>query len=325
MRNPKEFIPGRLVFVTFRTQEGLPFVTLEFMNMLIESAIARAQRLYPVTLCQYEFEPNHAHLMIRVTNPELIPKFVGFLKGECAHYLNRLLGRKQRSVWVERYDSPTLLDLPKALEKFAYGLLNPVKDRLEETMAKYPGVSSYQLLRERKEVKRVKDIPRNGVLRLKDPTRPYLENDKLVRHLQSERFGDLDITLDPTAIRLCFEESRGCSTEEFYQTLGEYVDAAEVKYQKDRGDAPVLGAHRLRHASIVASHTPPQGGKKMICLGSDKEDRARFVARFKAVCRKCKEVLARWRQGYINEPFPPGMFPPSLPRMANIVPALALQ
>lgn len=324
MRQPKEFIPGQLVFVTFRTQEGLPFVTLEFMNMLIESAIARAQRLYPVTLCQYEFEPNHAHLMIRVTDPELVPRFVGFVKGECAHYLNGLLGRKQHSVWVERYDSPTVLDLSKALEKFAYGLLNPVKDCLVNAMADYPGVSSYQLLKERKEFKRVKDIPRNGVLRLKDPTRPYLENDKLVRHFHSDRFKEIQIAVDPTALRLCFEESQGYSKEQFYQTLEEYVDVAEVKYQKDRGDAPVLGVERLRRASILAPHTPPQGGRKTICLASNKDDRIRFIQRFKAVCRQCREVLTRWRQGYINEPFPPGMFPPSLPRMANMLPALAL-
>ena len=295
-------------------------MTLEFMNMLIESAIARAQRLYPVTLCQYEFEPNHAHMIIRVTNPELIPSFVGFVKGECAHYLNRLLGRRQHSVWVERYDSPTLLDMAKALEKFSYGLLNPVKDRLVESMAKYPGVSSYQLLKERKELKRVKNIPRNGVPRLKDPTKPYLENAKLVRLFESDKFSELSIVVDPTAMRLSFEGSRECSKEEFYQTLATHVEAVENGYQQERGNAPVLGAHKLHHASMLATHTPPHGGKKMICLGSDREARSQFIKKFKAVCQRCREVLARWRLGFITEPFPPGMFPPALPRMANMLP-----
>ncbi len=128
--NPKGFISGTATFITFRTREGLPFVPLKFMNMLVESALARAQANHPVELIMYEFEANHGHMIIKVTDPELIPAFVGFFKSDSAQYLNRLLGRRQYSVWVERYDSPTILDHQKALQMFAYGILNPVKDGL---------------------------------------------------------------------------------------------------------------------------------------------------------------------------------------------------
>ncbi|NDC38214.1 MAG: hypothetical protein EBZ48_09205 [Proteobacteria bacterium] len=225
---------------------------------------------------------------------------------------------------MERYDSPTLLDLPKALEKFAYGILNPVKDRLIAKMGQYPGVSSYQLLKERKEIKQVKDIPRNGVPKLKDPTRPYLENDKLVRHFLSDKFGTLQIVVDPTAIRLSFPESRACSKEEFYRTLDSHVDLVEAQYQEERGNASVIGADRLRHASILAAHTPAYEGKKMLCLATNQEDRVIYIKRFRALCQRCEEVLQLWRQGYINEPYPPGMFPPAQPRMANMMPGIAL-
>ncbi|NDC39498.1 MAG: hypothetical protein EBZ48_15910 [Proteobacteria bacterium] len=191
-------------------------------------------------------------------------------------------------------------------------------------MGRYTGVSSYQLLKERKELKRVRDIPRNGVPKLKDPTRPYLENDKLVRLFTSEKFSEVSIAVDPAAMRLSFRESAGYSREEFYQILNQHVDLVEENYQEKRGDAPVLGAEKLRHASMLAPHTPPHEGKKMICLGSHKEDRAAFIDRFKAVCRSCREVLDRWRQGYIHEPFPPGMFAPALPRIANMTPLLSL-
>jgi hypothetical protein len=324
VRNRKEFIPGTFIFVTFRTEEGLPFVALPFMNMLLESAIARAQKLYPVVLCGYTFEPNHAHLTIRVTDPELVPNFIGYVKAEAAHYLNRLLGRKQHSVWAERYDSPPVLDLAKALQKFAYGLLNPVKDRLEAEMLKYPGVSSYQLLRERKETKLVRDIPRSKVPKLKDPRRPYRENHRMVEYFGSDEFEEIEIHVDPTAMRLCFEKSRQATKEEFYDTLCDYIDLAEAGLRKERGSAPVLGAKRLQQASILATHTPPSNGRRMICLGSNGEERAAFIRRFRALHQRCREVLERWRLGYTWEPFPPGMFPPSQPRMANVVPSFVL-
>jgi REP element-mobilizing transposase RayT len=97
----------------FRTEEGLPFVPLQFINTLICSALARAQLLYPVTIICFVVQANHVHLLVRVTDPELISMFIGYFKAESAHYLNRLLNRRQRTVWAERFDSPAVLDIDK--------------------------------------------------------------------------------------------------------------------------------------------------------------------------------------------------------------------
>jgi len=51
MRNPRFLVPGKIHFITFRTEEGLPFVPLRFMNMLIRSTLARAnQHWYRATI-----------------------------------------------------------------------------------------------------------------------------------------------------------------------------------------------------------------------------------------------------------------------------------
>ena len=50
MRNLRFVVIGKIHFITFRSEEGLPFAPLGFMNMLLRSALARAQRLYPVAI-----------------------------------------------------------------------------------------------------------------------------------------------------------------------------------------------------------------------------------------------------------------------------------
>lgn len=324
MRLRKLFIPNTVVFITFGTEEGLPFVAVPFVNLLIESALARAQSLYPVRLLFYTFEANHGHLGILVEDPELIPKFIGFLKGECAHYLNRLLGRKQHTVWVKRYDSPTILDLPKALEVFCYGLLNPVKDGLVRAMSEYPGVSSYSLFCSGVQEKRVKNIPRSAVPRLREARRPYLENQKLVEYLQSSRFESLFLRVEPEALRLAFHESRLLSLPEFRTMLGRCLDAAEVMYRKKRGNAMVVGITKLQRASMIRCHRPPITGRKMICLASVAARRISFVMFFKWLSRECRKVWIQWREGCKDARFPSGMFAPPMPRFSNFVPSVVL-
>ena len=176
MRNPRLLVPGAIHFITFRTEEGLPFMPLPFINMLICSALARAQKLYPVRIICFVVQANHVHMLIRVCDPQSVSKFIGYFKAESANYLNRLLNRRQRTVWEERFDSPIVLDLDKALQIFAYCSLNPVKDGLVNSMSEYPGVASYSHLLERRNFIPAKSIPRSKVPSLKDPHRPQREN-----------------------------------------------------------------------------------------------------------------------------------------------------
>ncbi len=186
MRNPRFLIPGGIHFITFRTEEGLPFVPLQFMNILICSALARAQRLYPIRIICFVVQANHVHLLIRVTNPEEVSSFIRYFKAESAHYLNRLLNRRQRTVWAERFDSPAVLDIDKALELFAYCSLNPVKDGLVGSMREYPGVASYPFLMKGQDSIPAKSIPRDRVTPLADPTNPQRENKNLSHYFTSD-------------------------------------------------------------------------------------------------------------------------------------------
>jgi REP element-mobilizing transposase RayT len=98
-RNRKLLIHGKVYEICFRTEEGLPFAPTPYIKAIWESILARAQSLYRVRIVAGILMSNHPHLLIRVEDPEDVPKFVAYVKKETAHALNRLLGVEQHTVW----------------------------------------------------------------------------------------------------------------------------------------------------------------------------------------------------------------------------------
>ena len=319
MRNQRYLVPGGIHFVTFRTEEGLPFVPLQFINTLICSALARAQRLYPVTIICFVVQANHVHLLVRVTDPELISKFIGYFKAESAHYLNRLLNRRQRTVWAERFDSPAVLDIDKALELFAYCSLNPVKDGLVSSMEQYPGVASYKYLIKSENHIEAKDIPRHKVPALIYPHNPQRENIKLSQYFNSDEFKNLSIHLSPEELRLAFPATKNVTAEQFRERLLQTLTKYEALYLNDRAGRAPLGVQKLVSGSLLAPRKPPTTGKKMICLSTCKELRKRFIDVFKRLRAQCRLTFNQWKSGF-DIPYPSGMFAPQLPRISNFIP-----
>lgn len=322
MRNLRCFLPHHAYLVTSRTREGLPFVPVEFMNMLICSTLARAQRLYAVKLIALTMEANHFHMIISVVDPEEASAFVGYFKAETAHHLNRLRGRHGQSVWDDRFDSPIILDYPKLLEKFAYVMLNPVKDGLVRSIDDYPGLCSYKYLQDGINDVPVKLVPKSAVLPLKDPTQPFKENASQVEYFSSDKFKGGVLKFEPEVLREIFPEIEHLSPAELRQFLLSHVKSAEAAFQEERGKSSVIGTYRLTRASILKPHTPPRTGARMICLSTCRELRKGFITQFRELCRRCREVFERWKLGYLDEPFPPGMFAPALPRRANLLPEM---
>lgn len=319
MRNPRFLVPGKIHFITFRTEEGLPFVPLRFMNLLICSALARAQRLYPVRIICFVVQANHVHLLVRVTDPEYVSSFIGYFKAESAHYLNRLLNRRQRTVWAERFDSPAVLDIEKALELFAYCSLNPLKDGLVSSMREYPGVSSYPSLMKGETSIPAKSIPRGKVSPLADPANPRRENRSLSEYFSSEELQDLSITLCPEELRLAFASTKDFTPEEFRRRLLETIAKYEEIYLSDQAGAPPLGGSKLLSSSLLTPRNPPIRGRKTICLSCSKELRQAFILSFRRIRALCREAFRKWCAGDVV-PYPAGMFAPHPPRRTNFIP-----
>jgi hypothetical protein len=263
-------------------------------------------------------------MILRVVNPEDVPKFIAFFKAETANYLNRLLKRTSKTVWAERYDATILLDWEITLDKFVYTVLNPVKDGLVDSMQEYPGVSSYKYLQNNQNTIEVKSIPRDCVLPLKDPTRAYQEDHQYTQYFNSDKFQNITLHFKPEAIKLAFPETKDLSDEEIIHRLKTAVDEAQIQYQNNRGKVKPIGPTKLIKASMLKHHTPPKKGRKTLCLSTIPAIRKQFISSFKELCKKCTLVFQKWKKGFLHEPYPSGMFAPSQPRISNFLPSSLL-
>lgn len=151
MKPPRTLFPKTLVLVTTRVEEGLPFIGTPELNAILMGILARAQYLYPIKICAFIFMGNHLHMLILVGNPEDVPAFMRRIKTETAHFINRRLGRRRRTVWCAGYDAVPILTLESAIEKFVYLYTNPQSANLVEEIEEFPGASSWDMFIRREE------------------------------------------------------------------------------------------------------------------------------------------------------------------------------
>jgi REP element-mobilizing transposase RayT len=129
-RNRKYFANKTVLFVTSRAEEGLPFPCNAVMNLILWGILARAREKHQIKVCHFIFLANHLHMLLVVENPEHVSSFVGYIKCESAHAVNRLLGRRKRTIWEDGYDSPVVLTPDSALNCIGYIYGNPARANL---------------------------------------------------------------------------------------------------------------------------------------------------------------------------------------------------
>ena len=146
--------------MTFSLEQGLLLLSNPLSMVIIQSCLARAQFKYPVTISAFLIEATQVHLIPVVNNPDDVSGFLGYFKRESAHMLNRILGRKKRTIWCEGYDSPEVLTPVRTLIALSYIYSNPAKENLERSIEKYPGLSSWKMFNGGEHVKNWKRIRR---------------------------------------------------------------------------------------------------------------------------------------------------------------------
>ena len=88
-----------------------------YMRVIIQSILARAYSKYRVTIVAFVVMGNHIHILAVVNAPSDVSKFIEYLKRELSHAVNDLLGRVNRTVWVDGSDGPVIMDSEKALAR----------------------------------------------------------------------------------------------------------------------------------------------------------------------------------------------------------------
>ena len=315
-RNRKLFFHGTVVEVGSRVEEGLPFVATSYMKLIIESYLARAQTFYPVRLLNYVFMANHFHMQILVENPQAVSGFVGYFKRETAYAVNSLLGREKHTVWGEGFDSPTVLDAAKLLERLTYFYTNPQRARLESTIERYPQVNSWKEFLDETPTRRM--VPTFG--RPAIPRIDGLSERQIYELILSEQDGQAELHIEPFAWLSAFPDMIRTPPKAIVDEVMRRVRESEARLEKVKGKE-VLGAEALRTQNIRQPHQPKKRGKRMICLGSIREQRTAFIAWFKETSEIARSAIHDWMRSAAPLRLPPGFFAPGGHLQANAFPA----
>lgn len=320
---PKVFIHGTLVFVTTRTEEGLPLVPTKVMKKIIKSVLGTAHALYPVKVVDFDFELNHFHMILVVEDPEDVPHFVGYVKQEISHRVNRLLDRRKRTLWAEGYDSPIILDAETALKKIVYTLLNPVLSDIIQTMDEYPGLNSLRMLKEKQFAFRFKRIPRDSVPTLRDPKRPWLDNRAILDKFEQVDGEEQTFTLCPYAWKHCFTETANLSDEEIHAMMLKAIEeelALIAERRKQEGKISFPSSEAIEQQSMLKTYEPKKFGKRMLCLAAKKATRLPFIKYVKSLLKQAKDFKDKSFSSIESyTEYPPGLFRPGRSPVASIL------
>lgn len=317
-RLAKIALNNTVVFVSTSIEEGIMLPPNALVNLIIEKSLAQAQAHHPITVCDYIVEGTHVHLFLVVTNPDDLKGFMERFKSESAHAINRVMGRKKRTIWCEGYDSPILLDLEAAINKKIYLYENPAKDGLVDSINGYPGSSSWKHFINHKTTVPTFYIPRDAFRRL--PIGVLTEDDYraearlLKRSCKKSKF-----VITPNAWMRIFGITDPKEIKEINDRIIKTVLEREQMYREQRkaNNKTAIGASKLIATPIGAHYIPQRKGKRTFCISTKNELRRDFIRFAKDLIVRGKEVFIAWKRGE-NVPYPIGLYPPSMPKLANL-------
>lgn len=322
MRRKMKYHPhGSVLFCTFSLEEGLLLLANPLCNAIVKSCLAAACSLYPVRICHIIVEATHIHLVLVVINPDHVDAFFRHFKTESAHMLNGLLGRNKRTLWCEGYDSPVVLTPTRALIAIAYLYSNPSKDNLETCIDSYPGFSSWKIFQSghfTRQWKRLRRPQFTPITRDANNLRGYTKRAEEIAAASDEV---QTFTLEPNA----WMEAFGYHSPEQQRKLNEQL-IARIRVIEDRAERRrlrenrrVFGRERLIAQVFDTTHRPKRSGRRMWCLSERRSMRVEFIKFFKALMQRARAVRERWRLGDVAIAYPPGLYPPSMPKLANVL------
>jgi hypothetical protein len=275
--------------------------------------------MYPVRICHIIVEATHVHLVMVVINPDHVEEFFRYFKAESAHMINRLLGRSKRTLWCEGYDSPIVLTPTRALIAIAYLYSNPAKDNLETSIDRFPGFSSWKMFQSgnlSRQWKRLRRFHFSSITRDANNLRGYT---RLAADILEESREMQTFSLEPNA----WMEAFGYHAPEEQQRINQRLIARirlleeRAAQKREREKKRVFGRERLLAQVFDTTYRPRRKGRRMWCLSEKRCVRIEFIRFFKALMQKARAVRVRWKMGDVAVPYPPGLCPPSMPKLAN--------
>ncbi len=313
---------GSVQFITTSLEQGIMLLANGLMESIMVSCFGRAQLLYPVKVNHFILMGTHLHLMLTVDNPDDVPAFMGYVKSMSAAMLNIILGRRKRTVWCEDYHSAEVLDVRSAIRILGYLYGNPGKDGLVDTIEEYPGLSSWRVYR-----RGGRGIM--GKLIRKSMVRELSANEHNLRGYEEEAFRirsgarhGVEFRLDPDGWMGRFRIEGAERRERVNRLIEESTRSVERRgrLKREREGCKVRGREALMREVMNTIYLPKREvGRAPVCYSTSRGERKRYGAKLRELRRRGREVLMRWRMGEMWVKYPPGLYPPSAPKLANVV------
>jgi REP element-mobilizing transposase RayT len=299
---------------------GLPFTATLYMGLILLSCLAHAQEKYPIKICHFLMMANHIHIVIYVENPEDVPAFMCLFKTDSATAVNRMRKKRKRSIWCESFSCLPILTLDKVVNTIAYTYVNPQAADLVDSIEEYPGVSSWQMYQKKITTVSVPYIRRSHISPVPSKL-PIRKQEMVVENLKAKSDTNLSLTLSPDAWMDSFgitdEEERLAINKRIVERVRELE--AEHRERRVREGKKCVGAKALMEEDMDKPYEPRKFTPNMWCISSCKIIRMEFIGLVKSLLRQAREVRERWKVGDYRERYPIGLFPPSLPRTANLI------
>lgn len=160
-------------------------------------------------------------------------------------------------------------------------------------------------------------VRRHKLKPIQDPHRPHLSDTIIKKALGSRRE---TLTIDHFGWKKCFPETRDLPDKEIKAKLLSRIAVSQKEildsFRKEK--TPLTAKKDLSKASLLRQWIPKKFGRKMICISSDVDLRRSYIRFYKALADQAVFTLSQWRKGNLIQ-FPLGLFPPSMPRVANAV------
>jgi hypothetical protein len=139
--------------------------------------------------------------------------------------------------------------------------------------------------------------------------------------LLEESKEEVTFTLEPNAWMEAFGYRSAEEQERINKRLIERIRFLEQRAEKkrERERKRVLGRERMITQVFDTTYRPQRTGRRMWCLSEKRSVRVRFIRFFKMLMRKARRVRERWKMGDVTVKYPPGLYPPSMPKLANVL------
>lgn len=325
MRTRRHIKSNSLYEITFRAIDSLPLTCTRYMSAIIYSVLSRVQRDHKVVLHHFIFEGSHPHIVCTAKDADQCQRFYGQLQKQLTDCIKKLCGLDRLKLWEGRANINEIPTLDDAIAKIGYLYANPSNDNLEDTIEKYPGVSSWRAFLESENIEHtsssihnwirlpsIEKLPARSLSRKQDVfyTERLIDENKATHVLEIEPLSWAQLFLDsPNSARV----------DEIKSRIIENVRKREFDNRTKRisEGKTVLGAEELRKQPMLKAHTPKKKGHQIFVQSMFKEIRLRLIYERKELDGLCREIYDQWKRGDFNTPWPPGTFPPPLPPLAN--------